>query len=452
MATMATDIKLNSMASLLSEQEWIQFISTVCARWGRSWLVTNLQSACVAPVGDVIQLMTDILHARVILPVDTDNSRPRTLLELSAPVIGHIASYLQQTGYAALELANRSAYLACNEPNTLRRISLPPRIALTPRLPLHKYNNLTSISLCLRLACSLPISSLRPGFAHVKSVTLVSCSNVSYTPLSCVLRFISLFPATQRLGLFKCAVNEDRANASTHQSVSGYLPSLPLRITELSVARLMNNRLVSVLLQVYASSLHTLKCKYTGFMPVLAQEQLQFPALHLFDTEMIGLHGEHTLAPATYIVRHAPRLHIFKAGYSSTDPQGFFELIQCLVVHETLQEVGLRVWHQNFAQCCRGITQLVNTMQSGQPLQWHCTLTIDCRLSRQELRNNTVSIVDHIEQGFASLQLCCSRWRDYELCKFIFEGPKMAITRLYVKAAIQRYSCHCISVQYSSVC
>ena len=90
---------------------------------------------------------------------------------LPKAIIGEVASYLSQKDYVSLTKTNRSIYIGCNEPNTLRHLDLKS-VNNYSCIDLQKYPQLTHLEIDLTKPNQLSLPSDKTILHHLNRLTL----------------------------------------------------------------------------------------------------------------------------------------------------------------------------------------------------------------------------------------------------------------------------------------
>ena len=132
MATLlAKAIQFRSLLDQLSKSEFLRLMGTIfdehrTGLFGSALFNHFVQSANHHNVHDLDYLnstISTIIRSRKSKPkkIATDNAN---LDKMPKAIIGHIASWLQQSDYSHFEQANRSIFIGCNAPNMLKALDL----------------------------------------------------------------------------------------------------------------------------------------------------------------------------------------------------------------------------------------------------------------------------------------------------------------------------------------
>eukprot|EP01084_Bolivina_argentea_P076604 138843_1 len=94
------------------------------------------------------ETLSDIIRSRK-KPDKNENKIELKLDELPAPLISNISSYLMQTEYNKLQIANRKIFIGCNSPFSLNKIDLVRRNELTTIINPTVFTSITSLKITL---------------------------------------------------------------------------------------------------------------------------------------------------------------------------------------------------------------------------------------------------------------------------------------------------------------
>ena len=117
MSQLLRALKLKTLASELTDDEFDAFTSTLRRRNGRELILDSLcQQQDVTLTTNMIQITSSIIENR---KNQNQEIGQKTLDKLPKSFIGEIASNLNQKDYASLSQVSRSLYIGCNDPNRL---------------------------------------------------------------------------------------------------------------------------------------------------------------------------------------------------------------------------------------------------------------------------------------------------------------------------------------------
>eukprot|EP01083_Nonionella_stella_P315670 1140917_1 len=122
-------IQFRHLTAQLTQQEHIQFLSNLLDTH-TDIILTSLfeylaQSHRIHQANAFNESLTDIIQSRKEKPkpIPTTNV---TLSQFPRAIIGHLASFLNQSDYNHFGMSNRFIYLGCNSPNMLQELDLSP--------------------------------------------------------------------------------------------------------------------------------------------------------------------------------------------------------------------------------------------------------------------------------------------------------------------------------------
>eukprot|EP01083_Nonionella_stella_P172328 591068_1 len=122
-------IQFRHLIAQLTQQEHIQFVSNLL-NTHNDIILTSLfeylaQSHRIHQANAFNESLTDIIQSRKEKPkpIPTTNV---TLSQFPRAIIGHLASFLNQSDYNHFGMSNRFIYLGCNSPNMLQELDLSP--------------------------------------------------------------------------------------------------------------------------------------------------------------------------------------------------------------------------------------------------------------------------------------------------------------------------------------
>ena len=156
MSSLTQVIKTRSLLDSLTNTEFTQLIAHFAKQCGRNAILTpffaqymNFNKSNHASnthhMDDMMNIVSTIIRKRKTNSNSNLSSRP-TINSLPKAVIGEAASYLPQKDYISLSKTNRSNYISCNEPNTLRHLDLK-NVTNYARIDLQKYLQLTHLEI-----------------------------------------------------------------------------------------------------------------------------------------------------------------------------------------------------------------------------------------------------------------------------------------------------------------
>ena len=115
MSQLLRTLKFKQLSSELTDQEFDEFLCSVCRTKGRKVVLQLLcQQQTPSMTAEMHEIASVIIRKRENQKQET---RQWTLDKLPKAFIGEIASNLDQEDYAALSRTNRSVYIGCNDPN-----------------------------------------------------------------------------------------------------------------------------------------------------------------------------------------------------------------------------------------------------------------------------------------------------------------------------------------------
>ena len=131
MSTLNQVIMFRSLVNTLNNKQLIVLLSTLIQKCGRdSILAPFCKQYFQSPSNNIdintVQIATNIVQNIIRAKLDNDESQPTPIKFDTVPsdLIGKIGSYLPQKDHISLSKANRSIYLGCNNPNTLKTLNL----------------------------------------------------------------------------------------------------------------------------------------------------------------------------------------------------------------------------------------------------------------------------------------------------------------------------------------
>eukprot|EP01083_Nonionella_stella_P244512 850924_1 len=120
-------IRFHHLITQLTSTECNQFLSTLAHSHSNvilsAFFQYVLQSNKTHEVARFNESLSNIIRSREEKPKQLAPTDIK-LHEFPRPVIGYIASFLDQWDYIDFSMTNRSIYLGCNSPNVLQELSL----------------------------------------------------------------------------------------------------------------------------------------------------------------------------------------------------------------------------------------------------------------------------------------------------------------------------------------
>eukprot|EP01083_Nonionella_stella_P118658 354311_1 len=154
MASLDEVIRFRASVDKLTGTEFDQFILTLMQKCGRDIIITSLftmftseRNRSSQTLDTTLNIIKQIIESRKTKPKPA-NSYEITMQSLPSALIGNLASYLYFTDYESFQTVNRTVYIGCNTPNTLRRLDLS-QINDYSQINLAKYLHLTHLSITL---------------------------------------------------------------------------------------------------------------------------------------------------------------------------------------------------------------------------------------------------------------------------------------------------------------
>ena len=129
-------IRLQSLIKTLNDNEITQFTMLFFKKCGREALLNpfcnqyiqaNVVNADTSHLDAAMGIIKNIIRTRCTYASNKKKSFNQNGIGmelLPSAIIGEIASYLNQKNYASLSKTNRSVYIGCSEPVTLRKLNL----------------------------------------------------------------------------------------------------------------------------------------------------------------------------------------------------------------------------------------------------------------------------------------------------------------------------------------
>ena len=133
-------VKLKNAASKLSDVEYAQLIISASQKFGNRESILNVLCGQSTKYSDpelinkMHKMITNIIQSRTKNIIEQSISHSSIDTNLPSPIIGEVASYLDQKSYARFSRGNRTVFIATNSPNTLTEIDVTSyfRIANLP--------------------------------------------------------------------------------------------------------------------------------------------------------------------------------------------------------------------------------------------------------------------------------------------------------------------------------
>eukprot|EP01083_Nonionella_stella_P242078 844747_1 len=154
MASLAEVIRFRASVDKLTDTEFDQFILTLMQKCGRDIIITSLftmftseRNRSSQTLDTTLNIIKQIIESRKTKPKPA-NSYEITMQSLPSALIGNLASYLYSTDYESFQTVNRTIYIGCNTPNTLRLLDLSQMNDYS-QINLAKYLHLTHLSITL---------------------------------------------------------------------------------------------------------------------------------------------------------------------------------------------------------------------------------------------------------------------------------------------------------------
>ena len=195
-------IKTSLLLDTLNDTEFHQVLANFVKQCGRSALLAAFFDQFMTKTKRInhtansqhIDKMFNITNS--IARKRDKNSNPNesnksNISTVPTAIIGEVASYLPQTDYASFSVTNRSIYLGCNDPKTLKHVDLlkfqqnedmygnwtiDKRDTLYDSIDLSQYPQLTSLEVDLSMFCirnnSLSSSAQKTVLPHLYKLTL----------------------------------------------------------------------------------------------------------------------------------------------------------------------------------------------------------------------------------------------------------------------------------------
>eukprot|EP01083_Nonionella_stella_P118659 354315_1 len=152
MASLDEVIRFRASVDKLTGTEFDQFILTLMQKCGRDIIITSLftmftseRNRSSQTLDTTLNIIKQIIESRKTKPKPA-NSYEITMQSLPSALIGNLASYLYFTDYESFQTVNRTVYIGCNTPNTLRRLDLS-QINDYSQINLAKYLHLNKLSI-----------------------------------------------------------------------------------------------------------------------------------------------------------------------------------------------------------------------------------------------------------------------------------------------------------------
>ena len=122
---LAEAVRFRSLSDQLSKAEKCEMITKLINE-DIDMIFNALSSHFINPTNNT-QHIAENMSERISNIIRNRKKKPKLVIKkqldyLSKPLIGHIASYLDQYSYARWSECNRSIYLGCNAPNKLQEI------------------------------------------------------------------------------------------------------------------------------------------------------------------------------------------------------------------------------------------------------------------------------------------------------------------------------------------
>ena len=193
MSTTDKLVKFQYLVHKLTDSEVNQFSVSLVARLGRNAILSPFcNQFYVKPTknNDITQIdcAMDIVNGIIMSRSKSISNHSSTKIKLDTlptSIIGEIASYFYQKQYISFSQCNRSIYIGCNSPNTLRRLDLE-RIKDYSCIKLQKYSQLRELKVKLSKFHQLSSSANGAKLTHLKKLLLhgESQTNVDMEPLT----------------------------------------------------------------------------------------------------------------------------------------------------------------------------------------------------------------------------------------------------------------------------
>ena len=188
MSALLKVIKFRSLVNTLTDKEFNRFTSYLGAKCGRDALFIvgspfNHQNQNHSHVVNIaIGIVKCIMNSRI---KSNQNLAPhaKKLDSLPNELIGEIASYLSQKHYSVFAQTNRSIYIGCNDPNTLKHLNLH-EITNYASVNLQHYPNIDHLELKSSKFHQLSLPSNETILPHLTKLTLHMKSDAQINKLS----------------------------------------------------------------------------------------------------------------------------------------------------------------------------------------------------------------------------------------------------------------------------
>ena len=131
MAALSTVVRARSLLNSFTDIEFDQLSSHFVKQCGRDSLLKPFfdqfmkqkESANNQPLNAMMNIINIIMRKRKQNSNANASIKPN-IKTIPKAIIGEVASYLSQTDYASLSTTNRSIYIGCNDPKTLKHLDL----------------------------------------------------------------------------------------------------------------------------------------------------------------------------------------------------------------------------------------------------------------------------------------------------------------------------------------
>ena len=165
MATIVNAVRFNNLAEQLSDSEFSTFVDTFVKKLGRSFILSLIFHQLSNCNDDDRHILTDLISIvhKIIQnreKKDEIEVEARTMLSLSAPLIGEVGSYLKREDHVNYGLVSRTIYIGCNAPNSLRVLDLRPKWDYS-KIDMYRYSQLRTLKFNLSAFPSFHFPSTR---------------------------------------------------------------------------------------------------------------------------------------------------------------------------------------------------------------------------------------------------------------------------------------------------